>query len=248
MIDEKVIHKSWDTGVIVNFEDETITVVFDSIGEKKFQFPMAFEKGFLRMSDVRRHSDIMTQIENKAKADVLQKEKMNFEQKLTAVASLVTEKISSKQISKEEHAGAAKEISKLEVGIVYTNHDIKEVFRVSNQGGMRKSNITNSLVLVSKHSDSVEKNPYEDKWESDGLFHYTGMGLEGDQELNYKQNKTLSESNKNGVNIYLFESYNANEYIYRGEAYLAKKPYATNEPDMNGNNRRVYKFPLKVIK
>ena len=51
------------------------------------------------------------------------------------------------------------------------------------------------------------------------------MGLEGDQELNYRQNKTLAESNKNGVDVHLFEVFKAKEYIYRGMVKFCKEPY-----------------------
>ncbi|MCH4057057.1 MAG: hypothetical protein LKE89_03890 [Lactobacillaceae bacterium] len=139
-------------------------------------------------------------------------------------------------------------IEKLRVGTVYSNKDLQKTFKVSSQGGMRKSNRTNSLVLVSKQNKSSEKNPYEDKWQEDGFFHYTGMGLTGDQNLGHMQNKTLNESNTNGVNVYLFEAYNTNEYTYRGKVILAAPPYAVNEPDVNNQIRRVYKFPLKLKK
>ncbi len=63
---------------------------------------------------------------------------------------------------------------------------------------MRKSNSTNSLLIISDHTKSL----YDDRWEEDTLY-YTGMGQTGDQSLKFMQNKTLDESNENGVNIYL---------------------------------------------
>lgn len=139
-------------------------------------------------------------------------------------------------------------ISDLQVDSNYTNAELMAIFSVSGQGGMRRGLKTNSLVLISKHnSKDQERNPYEDKWHTDGLFHYTGMGREGDQDLNYKQNRTLNESDRNGVNIYLFESYKSNEYIYRGEVRLAKEPYLIQEKDSNGRIRKVCKFPLEFI-
>ena len=134
------------------------------------------------------------------------------------------------------------------VGNVYTNKEVAELFKVSPQGGMRRSRKTNSLVLISKHSSDIERNPYEDKWENDGLFHYTGMGLKGDQDLNYLQNRTLNESNSNGVTVHLFESFKSNEYTYRGEVFLAKEPYQITETDAEGRKRRVYKFPMDIVK
>lgn len=63
--------------------------------------------------------------------------------------------------------------------------------------GMRRSQKNNLLLIVSDHTKSF----YEDKWYGDVLY-YTGMGKFGDQQLT-SQNKTLAESNKNGVAIYL---------------------------------------------
>lgn len=135
----------------------------------------------------------------------------------------------------------------INVGSVYTNKEVAAYFKVSPQGGMRRSRKTNSLVLISKHSADIERNPYEDKWEADGFFHYTGMGLKGDQDLNYMQNRTLNESGSNGVTVYLFESFKSNEYTYRGEVFLAAKPYTVVETDSENNERKVYKFPLSLV-
>lgn len=138
------------------------------------------------------------------------------------------------------------EISQLIVDSLYTNSDIVKIFKVSNTGGMRRSRRTNSLVLISKLSNAIESNPYEDKW-VEGIFHYTGMGLKGNQELKGNQNFTLAESNKNGIDVYLFESSKPNEYNYRGKAQLYGEIYEVSEVGSNGQIRRVYKFPLKLI-
>ena len=45
---EKIIHKAFGVGVIYKNEDKRIRIRFDSVGEKTFQNPDAFEKGFLK--------------------------------------------------------------------------------------------------------------------------------------------------------------------------------------------------------
>ena len=60
------------------------------------------------------------------------------------------------------------------------------------------------------------------------------------------QNRTLTESETNHVNIYLFVSSHANEYRYCGEVRLAALPFAVQETDATGKLRRVYKFPLAI--
>ena len=89
----------------------------------------------------------------------------------------------------------------LKIGEEINNDRLCEIFLCSGQGGMRKSNKTNTLVIVSKHVGRI----YDDRWIGETL-HYTGMGLEGDQEIHLSQNKTLSQSKTNGVDLHLFEN------------------------------------------
>ncbi|MFW9973320.1 MAG: AAA family ATPase, partial [Candidatus Odinarchaeota archaeon] len=130
----------------------------------------------------------------------------------------------------------------LNKGQVINNTELMEIFKVSNSGGMRRSYRTNSLVLISDHTKGL----YGDRWE-DEILHYTGMGLMGDQSLEYMQNKTLHESNSNRVNIFLFEVFNPREYTYRGGIKLISEPYQEDQPDKEGNFRKVWIFPLKLI-
>lgn len=134
----------------------------------------------------------------------------------------------------------------LVLGSIYTHHEIIQTFEVASSGGMRRSYANNALVLLSRHHADPEQNPYEDRWKADGLFHYTVEGQVGDQSLDYRQNKTLNESDQNGISVYLFESNRDNEYVYRGEVALVKPPYPEPAPDRDGKMRRVYKFPLRV--
>ena len=135
-----------------------------------------------------------------------------------------------------------KTIDDLKINNIYTNDVITKVFKCSKQGGMRKSNTTNTLVLISKQTG---KSIYHDTW-VDNMLHYTGMGQVGDQKLEYAQNKTLMESGNNGVTVHLFEVFKDTEYTYAGIIELAEPPYKEIEPDKNNNKRIVYKFPLKL--
>lgn len=135
-----------------------------------------------------------------------------------------------------------KTIDDLKINGVYTNDVIAKVFKCSKQGGMRKSNTTNTLVLISKQTGS---SVYHDTW-VDNMLHYTGMGQEGDQKLDFAQNRTLKDSAKNGVTVHLFEVFKDTEYTYAGIIELAGLPYDAIEPDRNNTKRIVYKFPLKL--
>lgn len=122
-----------------------------------------------------------------------------------------------------------------------SNDDIVGVFLCGNQGGMRRSHKTNSLILISDHTKGI----YEDRWENN-VLHYTGMGLIGNQSL-VAQNKTLFESGSNGVAVFLFEVFDSKKYIFQGKVVLADKPYIEKQYDKDNNIRDVWIFPLKII-
>ena len=134
-------------------------------------------------------------------------------------------------------------IEDLIVGNIYSNSEIANTFKCSNMGGMRRSKETNSLVLIAKHNNPL----YDDQWTGDGILNYTGMGTENDQSISYAQNNTLTIAEREGIKVYLFESYKDNEYYYDGEVKLAGTPYQSEEADINGAIRKVIKFPLKRL-
>ena len=131
---------------------------------------------------------------------------------------------------------------RLKAGDTLTNAELTAMFKCANQGGMRRSHQTNSLVIISDHTKYVHR----DRWISADVLYYTGMGLEGDQSLDYLQNKTLLESAANGVTPYLFEVYVSNQYLFRGRVKLAARPRKERQPDICGKLRDVWIFPLQV--
>lgn len=134
------------------------------------------------------------------------------------------------------------EHNSLPAGTKLNNTELCEVFGCSPQGGMRRSHKTNTLVIVSNHIKSI----YDDRWIGN-VLHYTGMGSKGDQSLTFQQNKTLAESRTNGVAVHLFEVFTDQEYTYVGEVALDGEPYSETQDDEQGNPRRAYIFPLKLV-
>ena len=130
---------------------------------------------------------------------------------------------------------------KLVQGTVLTNKQICDLFHCSSQGGMRRSKKTNTLVLISNHL----KSEYNDVWQNNILY-YTGMGQTGDQSLEFAQNKTLANVEKNGVQLHFFEVLKKYEYTYIGEMLKAGEPYSAEQLDSENKLRRVYIFPLKL--
>lgn len=131
----------------------------------------------------------------------------------------------------------------LKPGDIVDNEQLCSLFQCSGQGGMRRSHKTNTLILVSNHVKSI----YEDRWDEQGIMHYTGMGSEGEQSLDFMQNKTLAESKINGVDVFLFEVFTPKAYTYIGPVELADKPYQSQQTDQNGKLRHVWLFPLKQL-
>ena len=124
------------------------------------------------------------------------------------------------------------------IGSVVSNQQLRAAFQCGNMGGMRRSHATNTLVIISDHTKAL----YDDKWYGNEL-HYTGMGKTGDQTLT-SQNRTLYESNTNGVEVHLFEVLEPTRYIYHGVVKLSGEPYQEVQPDENGSPRKVWMFPL----
>lgn len=130
----------------------------------------------------------------------------------------------------------------LAIGQTVTNDQLKEIFKCGNMGGMRRSHTTNTLVIVSDYTKGL----YQDKWIG-GVLHYTGMGKIGDQDINWAQNATLAEMDRNGVDVHLFEVIDQGEYIYCGRIELVDRPYTDRQPDENGDDRRVWMFPVRPV-
>ncbi|MGG1555019.1 HNH endonuclease [Paenibacillus ferrarius] len=129
----------------------------------------------------------------------------------------------------------------LKPGSTINNNELTSIFLCSPQGGMRRSLRTNTLAIISDHTKSI----YEDRWIGK-VFHYTGMGLNGDQDIKYSQNRTLAESEKNGVELHLFEVFRESEYMYMGEVVLSAEPYEEQQLDADDKMRKVVVFPLSL--
>jgi 5-methylcytosine-specific restriction protein A len=128
------------------------------------------------------------------------------------------------------------------IGATVTHAEICAEFHCANMGGMRRAKATNTLVIISDPTKSL----YDDKWHGDTL-HYTGMGKVGDQVLDGNQNRTLFDSDTNGIEVHLFEVLEARKYIYHGPVKLAGSPYQEVQKDDTGTPRKVWVFPVRPM-
>jgi 5-methylcytosine-specific restriction protein A len=136
-------------------------------------------------------------------------------------------------------------VPQIPIGSTVDNNKLVEVFKCNFQGGMRRSHKTNTLVIISKHT-GTKKKYYDDKF-INGVYYYTGQGLEGDQNIEILQNKTLSESEVNGVGVHLFEVFKEKTYTYQGRVILNGDPIKSSQKDVLGNLRKVWVFPLVLV-
>lgn len=135
---------------------------------------------------------------------------------------------------------------RFQIGEAITNEELWTTFQCKNVGGMRRSHRTNTLVIISHSTMSL----YEDRWIDNDLLYFTGMGKTGDQSLSFDQNKTLAESNSNGVDIHLFEVLDESKkrkFVYRGRVCLFSEPFQETQRGEDGRERNAWVFPIKLL-
>ena len=130
-------------------------------------------------------------------------------------------------------------IKTLKIDQVLENKEIAEIFLCSNQGGIRKSKKTNTMILLAKFDNCS----YKHRKDGDILY-FTGMGKKGNQEMK-RQNKSLLNAKEEGFTLHLFELYEDKKYIYKGEVELISNPIIEEQLDDNNEKRDVFMFPLK---
>lgn len=130
----------------------------------------------------------------------------------------------------------------IQIGQVIRNDELTRIFKCGNMGGMRRSKKTNTLVIIS----DITKGLYNDHREGN-IYFYTGMGKTGNMDLLYAQNRTVLESNKNGIEMHMFEVLSKGNYTYLGRVVLHDEPYKEEQFDINNSLRKVWIFPLRIV-
>ena len=128
------------------------------------------------------------------------------------------------------------------VGEIYRRRDIHSVYDGQMQGGI--STPRNFPVILLFTGDSGRQYGYEDKFQDDGTFSYTGEGRRGDMRME-KGNRAIRDHLSNGKTLHLFEQASRGLVSYLGEAtYLGHHP----EPriDVEGKPRTAIVFELFV--
>lgn len=137
------------------------------------------------------------------------------------------------------------EIKDFVVNGTYKRADLIEAFGGSFMRGMNICNKTGTLVLISKH---VTNRIYGDSFAfHNDIIYYTGEGQRGDQTLQAAGNKKLYNSVRDNTPVHLFVVYKNREYKYFGLVKFSGDIKWEYEPDVDGVNRKVIRFPLSRV-
>ena len=131
-------------------------------------------------------------------------------------------------------------------GTELTSTDLKSIFKGQEEGGMRYSKATRSLLLVTDHKKLSATSIYADEW-VDGVLHYRGTGQRGDQNIDFAGNSRLVHAATDDTGVHLVERSGKGRYRYLGRVDLAGDPYRRNEVDADGKMRLVWVFPLRLL-
>jgi hypothetical protein len=131
-------------------------------------------------------------------------------------------------------------------GTELTSKELNDIFRGQQQGGMRYSKATNSLVLVTDRKKLSGTSIYGDEW-IDDVLHYRGTGQRGNQSLDFAGNAKLVHAQRDDTGVFLVERSKHARYRYLGRVELAGDPYRRNEPDADKKMRLVWVFPLRPV-
>jgi hypothetical protein len=133
----------------------------------------------------------------------------------------------------------------LQPGTEYSSQEVAESFGFapglfSRAGGMISRPDVNSLLLISNPRKGGAI--YRDEWEPDGNeLIYAGKGLKGNQRL-VGENRMVAENTRE---LLLFESQTAGRLLFHGKVSCVDV-WTSRDPDKLGNDRRVYRFRLRL--
>jgi hypothetical protein len=119
-------------------------------------------------------------------------------------------------------------------------------------GGQQQSGISPSsqapVVMIFSDPASGEQHGYFDGWsEEEGLFHYSGEGQRGDQQMT-RGNKAIRDHELDGRSLHIFFGSGKGRDVTYGGEFEYVDHYETEAPETNdGPIRTVLKFRLRPL-
>lgn len=129
----------------------------------------------------------------------------------------------------------------------FRHSDLSTLFGVGTMGGIRysgRADDARAVVFITSLNSTGDEHPYHDRIE-DGVLHYTGEGLSGDQQLS-GGNLALSRNVTVDFPIYGFNKVGKDQYRYLGRFRVLQVSQET-QSDTAGTPRHVYVFRMKAL-
>jgi 5-methylcytosine-specific restriction protein A len=134
-------------------------------------------------------------------------------------------------------------MSRFTVGEVYIRRELQDEYGGQRYGGISTPAKHDVILLFTGEQGSAYG--YEDRFEDDGLFHYTGEGQIGDMKMD-RGNLAILKHQQRNKDLHLFKYVSsANNVMYLGRAFYAghrERP----APDRLGNMRKAIVFELLI--
>lgn len=130
----------------------------------------------------------------------------------------------------------------LQPGDTILRKELHRRYGGGGQGGIEPSAKTPNVFIFSDPKAGEQYGYVYDRWQ-DGVFHFTGEGQVGDQEMNFG-NRAILEHQKRGRALRVFSG-TRGIVTYQGEFELAAQPYyKADAGGIDGKSRKVIVFRL----
>ena len=245
LLDLKVKHKVFGTGVITGVSGNYLTIKF-AVKESKFVYPDAFEK-FIVADDASIQAEIMEEINDiklaaEAQRQAAETARKAEEDRRAAERQAVPATRNRGNI--EDGFGPDYNVRHLAKQPILTYQQVEGQFGSKMAGFGRGINRTPSTVVLISSVDKKKAGfVYHDHWTPDGDYMYSGEEKTGDQQLTLG-NKAIIDAERDGKAIHLFVKFSPQEYYYQGVFSLVDYTYE-DDKDESGNVRKEYKFRLR---
>ena len=245
LLDLKVKHKVFGTGVITGVSGNYLTIKF-AVKESKFVYPDAFEK-FIVADDASIQAEIMEEINDIKLAAEAQRQAAETARKAEEDRRAAERKAVPATRNRgniEDGFGPDYNVRHLAKQPILTYQQVEGQFGIKIAGFGRGINRTPSTVVLISSVDKKKAGfVYHDHWTPDGDYMYSGEGKTGDQQLTLG-NKAIIDAECDGKAIHLFVKFSPQEYYYQGVFSLVDYTYE-DDKDESGNVRKEYKFRLR---
>lgn len=142
----------------------------------------------------------------------------------------------------DEH-GAWMFTPRFKPGKRYRRTELHDKYDGQEQSGISPSRKVPIVFIFT--GDTAKLYGYEDEFEDDGTFHYTGEGQVGDQTMD-RGNKAVKQHRQDGRELHVFEKDTDGLVTYLGQ-YVYVRDYPKTLPDRNNEDRQAIKFELRPV-